>query len=572
MPRILLAEIGYQFYIAGDVYPVAQGSSGAFTFTAKRGSPPVWFDLTSNLPGAEWTLTDNGDGTATVAWVNATTPGTFELTVEAIDSERYPAIAKHTIKVIALPLEISGPLDDSTVGSPYTDTLTFTGGVGPFSIVPGYLLPSGLTASLAGGNSSPLTIAGTDTGDGIATPGTSFPFDVSVTIQDSSDPPQQATYTQTINRLVTPVSAVFVPTPLDDAQVGTPFSGAVSGSGGIGGFTYSKQVGPSTWTIDAGTGAIGGTPVNGDVGTGVTVTARATDSAGNYDDVTDTIDVAPLNFVDTYVSGSNIAFVYGLKRLVSTYTGPLIRVRRSSDNAEQDIGYLSNTTLDTAALATFVGGASAFVVTWYDQSGAADHVTQATAANQPRIVNAGTYLGFVEFDGVTDLLNCTHAAALGTTSTTMFMRAEWYASGTAGGGVYSYLDMRYSIATAWRLYWYPLNNVWGAVVANTTSAVHTETWTSAQFDPTGSQHLISFFLSTLAVGGGAATKINVFLDGGSDIAGTVGSQTTSGNFSGTILTIGKANDVGGWGRCDFTHIVITKGDQRSHRANVEALL
>ena len=77
------------------------------------------------------------------------------------------------------------------------------------------------------------------------------------------------------------------------------------------------------------------------------------------------------------------------------YGGPLLRVRRSSDNAEQDI-YASaipdangNRFLDTTALLAFAGVNSAFVTTWYDQSGNGRHATQTTTAAQPRIVNAG---------------------------------------------------------------------------------------------------------------------------------------------------------------------------------------
>ena len=80
----------------------------------------------------------------------------------------------------------------------------------------------------------------------------------------------------------------------------------------------------------------------------------------------------------------------------SLYTGPLVRVRRSSDNAAQDFGAVANGDLngnrflDTAAVLAFVGaGNSGFIVTWYDQSGNGRNMTQATAAAQPRIVNAG---------------------------------------------------------------------------------------------------------------------------------------------------------------------------------------
>jgi hypothetical protein len=87
--------------------------------------------------------------------------------------------------------------------------------------------------------------------------------------------------------------------------------------------------------------------------------------------------------------GVSATRAYSTRKLRSAYAGSAIRIRRSSDNAELDIGFVGED-LDTAAVATFVGANSAFVVTWYDQSGSADDATQPTVANQARIVNAGT--------------------------------------------------------------------------------------------------------------------------------------------------------------------------------------
>ena len=90
--------------------------------------------------------------------------------------------------------------------------------------------------------------------------------------------------------------------------------------------------------------------------------------------------------LDTY---PNAAVAYSLRKLRTAYTGAAIRVRRSSDNAEQDFGFVANV-LDTASLLTFCGAGNGFVTTWYDQSGNAKNTTQTTAINQPRIVNSGT--------------------------------------------------------------------------------------------------------------------------------------------------------------------------------------
>lgn len=79
---------------------------------------------------------------------------------------------------------------------------------------------------------------------------------------------------------------------------------------------------------------------------------------------------------------------YSLRKLRRKYAGAAIRVRRSSDNIERDIGFVNNV-LDTIALLNFVGAGNGFIPTWYDQSGNGRNATQATANNQPRIVNAG---------------------------------------------------------------------------------------------------------------------------------------------------------------------------------------
>lgn len=89
--------------------------------------------------------------------------------------------------------------------------------------------------------------------------------------------------------------------------------------------------------------------------------------------------------LDLYPSAS---FAVSLRKLRTGYSGNCLRVRRSSDNTEQDIGF-SNNYLDTASMKTFVGASNGFVVTWYDQSGNGSNVTQATAANQPRIILSG---------------------------------------------------------------------------------------------------------------------------------------------------------------------------------------
>lgn len=105
---------------------------------------------------------------------------------------------------------------------------------------------------------------------------------------------------------------------------------------------------------------------------------------------------------------SGAAAAYSLRLLSSTYTGDAIRVRRASDNTEQDIGFVNNE-LDTSSLTSFCSGTDGFVKTWYDQSGNGYDATQTTAASQPQIVSSGSVIlengkPSLQFDGSDDYI------------------------------------------------------------------------------------------------------------------------------------------------------------------------
>lgn len=79
--------------------------------------------------------------------------------------------------------------------------------------------------------------------------------------------------------------------------------------------------------------------------------------------------------------------LYALFKASKTATRS-IRVRRSSDNSEQDFGF-SGIELDTAAILTFVGAGDGFVTRIYDQSSTPVDAWNTVAAQQPYIVQSG---------------------------------------------------------------------------------------------------------------------------------------------------------------------------------------
>lgn len=102
------------------------------------------------------------------------------------------------------------------------------------------------------------------------------------------------------------------------------------------------------------------------------------------------LDAAPSLLLDAVGVNAWAAYSVG-RRLRAGYTGPLVRLRRSSDNVESDFGCASGSDwLDEAAVLSWVGSNSAFIVRGYDQSGGGRDLSQTTAANQLLLVNAGT--------------------------------------------------------------------------------------------------------------------------------------------------------------------------------------
>jgi hypothetical protein len=73
----------------------------------------------------------------------------------------------------------------------------------------------------------------------------------------------------------------------------------------------------------------------------------------------------------------------GLRRLRSAYTGAAIRLRRATDNAESDFGFVGND-LDKDAISAWLNGADGYCVKLYDQSGNNNFMDSRAVNQQPK--------------------------------------------------------------------------------------------------------------------------------------------------------------------------------------------
>lgn len=86
--------------------------------------------------------------------------------------------------------------------------------------------------------------------------------------------------------------------------------------------------------------------------------------------------------------GTPFGLAFSIRRVYTGYRGKAMRVRRASDGAERDIGFVQ-TALDIEDLERHCAGFDGYVSIWYDQTGRGRHARQSVWSLQPRIVRGG---------------------------------------------------------------------------------------------------------------------------------------------------------------------------------------
>lgn len=252
----------------------SEGNAGttSFTFTVSLNAPAGAGGVTFDIATADGTATAGSDYVAnsltgqTIAAGSSTytftvlvngdalnEPGeTFFVNVTNVinavvtDGQGVGTIANDDVTVSVSP----GSLPNGAIAAAYSQTITASGGVAPYSFaVTAGALPAGLSLSSGG------VLGGTPTAGGS--------FNFTITATDSSPFPGPFAGSQAYTLVVSAPTIVLPATGLAGGTVGTAYSASITAaSGGTAPYSYAVTAGalPGGLSLSAATGAITGTP------------------------------------------------------------------------------------------------------------------------------------------------------------------------------------------------------------------------------------------------------------------------------------------------------------------------
>lgn len=240
----------------------------------------------------------------------------------------------------------------------------------PFTVSGGYTngTPSGFEWSTDGANWS--LASGATIGGGTYSFGLTLSNTGSVTLRVRDRVTQVSASSGAFTVSATPpappgqVTGLAAGTP---GSTSVPLSWTAPASGGVpGAYTVEYRIGSGAWTVATTTAPASPHTVTGLVASTAyefRVTATNAGGSGPASAGTAATTAAPPPVLDTVAMAATAA--YGTRKLRAAYTGAAMRVRRSADGAEQDVGFNAAGVLDTAALLAFVGTGSGFVSKLY---------------------------------------------------------------------------------------------------------------------------------------------------------------------------------------------------------------
>lgn len=252
--------------------------------------------------------------------------------------------------------------------------------------------------------------------------------------------------------------------------------------------------------------------------------------------------VPPSFLLDDYTGA---AAGYSLRNLSSSWTtSDVVEVRRSSDNATS--GFTATEVSDGTMLAWVGTGGTdnGFVTTWYDQSGNAENVVQATTTKQPKIVSAGVAVVDNGKPSIDTRTTCflTNNTIVGSQYDTTF--AVGRTLGTANAFMHDGDSVNNMSVVQFSTEYFRLWN--GAA-----------TITASDY-PLGNQYLV------YTKANNAGTDDEIAINGNSPLVDAGGSNTRSGLFIGSVGA-GGSSPWNGY----ISEFILYKSDQSANRISIE---